>query len=166
MTDSNHEKQKAQIKRFWEKVKKTSDNSCWEWQAYRHPAGYGRFKTYFGTQVNAHRFSWEITYGEIPSGMFVCHKCDNRPCIRPDHLFLGTQKDNVRDALKKNRMMMHLNAARGSDNLNAKLFEADIPVIIALNVSGESMQSIATKYNISPSSISKIISGKAWKHVQ
>ena len=85
---------------FWAKVDKSGE--CWTWTGARDPRGYGRLgrgrKTLF-----AHRFSWEEENGPIPNGLFVCHSCDNPACVRPSHLFLGTQKDNIRDMMSKNR---------------------------------------------------------------
>lgn len=86
--------------RFWKKVEKTND--CWLWIAGKYPDGYGVFwngTTYDG----AHRISWELHYGEIPKGMLVCHTCDNPPCVNPEHLWIGTKKDNNNDRTKKGR---------------------------------------------------------------
>lgn len=76
---------------------------CWEWQAGRSSVwGYGSARV-AGRTVPAHRLSWQLTYGDIPAGMVVCHACDNPPCVRPSHLFLGTQRDNIQDSLAKGR---------------------------------------------------------------
>jgi len=85
---------------FWKKVIKK--DGCWEWAACTNESGYGIFHTGKKTD-RAHRVSWILTNGEIPSGLFVCHKCDNPPCTNPDHLFLGTNKDNVDDMIAKGR---------------------------------------------------------------
>ncbi len=90
--------------RFWIKVKKTE--TCWEWQSILNKYGYGVFckgPHGPGSRYMAHRIAYELTYGAFDKALFVCHKCDNRRCVRPDHLFLGTQKDNMRDCCRKNR---------------------------------------------------------------
>lgn len=86
--------------RFWSKVQKTS--GCWEWMARRDKDGYGQFRLK-GKMRGAHKASWELTHGSIPDGLWVLHKCDNPSCVRPDHLFLGTAKDNTQDMVSKDR---------------------------------------------------------------
>jgi hypothetical protein len=89
--------------RFWRYVDKThGEKSCWNWKGST-AVGYGQF--WDGNKlVRSHRFAWEQTNGEIPIGFVVCHSCDNRKCCNPDHLFIGTQKDNIQDAIKKGRI--------------------------------------------------------------
>jgi hypothetical protein len=91
-----------QIKRFWAKVDKKSENECWEWTAGRDSSGYGNFKLN-GKTITASRLSWIIKNGPILNSCVVCHSCDNPPCINPGHLFLGTVLDNSIDMVKKNR---------------------------------------------------------------
>lgn len=98
--------------RFWSKVKKTE--TCWLWIAATNIGGYGFFSVggrRSGRMVAAHRISYELTYGTFNEELFVLHKCDNPPCVRPEHLFLGDNYDNVLDAIKKGRKKFTFNAA-------------------------------------------------------
>lgn len=87
--------------RFFKKVKITP--SCWIWTAAIRCHGYGSFKNIHNKTVYAHRFSYEIHFGDIPVNMQVLHRCDNPSCVNPDHFFLGTHDDNMKDKVKKNR---------------------------------------------------------------
>ena len=86
--------------RFWSKVEKS--DGCWIWRASKLKDGYGQFRAYYRSWA-AHRFAWRLEFGEIPKGLFVCHHCDTPACVRPDHLFLGTARDNNQDASTKGR---------------------------------------------------------------
>lgn len=91
---------------FWDQVEKLEgEDSCWEWRGRRRGRGYGYLPKPLegGTETAAHRAAWELEIGPIPDGLFVCHHCDNPPCVRPTHLFLGTNADNMRDMVAKGR---------------------------------------------------------------
>ena len=107
-----------QIKRFWNKVDIKSEDDCWHWTASCRSNGYGAFKTKEKTH-GSHRLSYELTYGSITdSTLKVCHKCDNRKCVNPNHLFLGTDKDNMQDCKAKGRLVV---------NEGKKFKKGDIP---------------------------------------
>lgn len=154
--------------RFWLKINKTSSSiyyngtRCWVCTSYKHTQGYGLFKVkgeHGYIHKGAHRISYEIKYGSIPESIKVCHHCDNPPCVNPEHLFLGTQKDNMMDAAKKER----LGKAKGSKNGYSKLTEAQVIVIL-----GDTRfhKQIAKDYNVTRSVISGIKRGYSWKHVK
>lgn len=93
----------APAQRFWSFVK--TGPGCWEWtgRRMRHRGGYGSFQLARGVPVPAHRFSYELAYGPVPEGLHVCHRCDNPPCVRPDHLFAATNMENRHDMMRKGR---------------------------------------------------------------
>jgi hypothetical protein len=111
--------------------------------------------------VKAHRASWSIYQGEIPAGAHVLHRCDNPPCVNPDHLFLGTHQDNMRDCSVKGR------AARphGGASYLAKLTDADVMAIRATPYDRRTLSLLAARYNLNRGTIHKIIKRKTWKHV-
>lgn len=123
--------------RFWLYVEKT--DNCWTWTGATNKDGYGQINSRNATRrILAHRLSWMIHFGGIPSGLFVCHACDNPPCVRPDHLFVGTAMDNMRDMIKKGR-------AKGPEKLTPK----DVAEFQRLRRDGYSYQAIANMTNFS-----------------
>jgi hypothetical protein len=148
------------IARFWSKVEKT--DGCWEWRACRFAVtGYGCFG-YRGKTWSAHRFAWVLTRGELPESgnlsLCVLHRCDNRACVNPEHLFLGTQADNGRDMAQKGR------ASRGETHHKAKLTERDVASIRGL-AKTTSLVAIAERYGVDPSLVGLIVKRRIWKHV-
>lgn len=154
----------ADIERFWSKVDKT--DGCWGWAGGKNAQGYGQF--YFrDSWVLAHRASWMIANGPIPKGMFVCHHCDNPQCVRPDHLFAGTNLDNVRDSVRKGRhIFAGRHGSRGESNNAARLTEQIVREIRAAHAGGETQDSICRRLGILPGHMSKIINGSLWRHVK
>ena len=139
--------------RFWTHVTKT--RGCWIFKQHITLRKY-RFIKDRGEMRLAHRVSWELTHGPIPDGLIVCHKCDNPPCVNPDHLFLGTHKDNSQDMARKGKSQY------GRKNTKAKLTDADV---VAIRASDKSGNQIAKDYGIWPSQVSHIRLRKQWKHI-
>lgn len=146
--------------RFWEKVNKTS--TCWEWTGAT-VFGYGVFTTNtteLKKTYRAHRFAWEDIRGKIPKGMALCHRCDNRKCVRPQHIFVGTAKDNAQDAVKKGRNSF------GERNGTAKLTNKQAQEIKILYKTGAYAQrDLARKFQVSQTTIWSIVRGVYWKHI-
>lgn len=123
--------------------------------------GYGEFSiSRFSSNQLAHRVSYQIYIGEIPKGLFVLHKCDNPKCVNPDHLFLGTQKDNVHDMYKKER-----DSVKGIDSHFSKLDEEKVLLIRKEYSYGMSQRELSEMFNVDPSNISYIVNRKSWKHI-
>lgn len=134
---------------------------CWGWTGYRDPKGYGRMGgTEPHTTILVHRASWEIHFGPIPAGLDVLHRCDNPPCSRPDHLFLGTAADNMRDASVKNR------TTKGERGHCAKLTAGQVLAIRTRYAAGGiSHQALADAYGVARESVSELIRRETWKHL-
>lgn len=144
--------------RFWRAVNKT--DKCWEWSGCRHYKGYGEFIIEGKNKTKAHRFSWFLAHGKIPDGMLVLHKCDNPPCVRPDHLFLGTPKTNRQDC---NSKMRH---CYGQRMHTAKLTEGDVIEIRKADLTNRTRLSIAEEFGISGRQVTAICRRENWKHVK
>lgn len=140
--------------RFYSKILFPNENGCMIWNGLLTPSGYGLISVN-RKNYSAHRYSYEINVGEIPNGMFVLHKCDVRNCVAPDHLFIGTQKDNMVDMSNKNRAYMK----KGEDHPNAILKDKDVLEIKKMLLDGEPQKLIAKSFNVAQSLISVIAKG-------
>lgn len=181
--------------RFWAKVRKTDD--CWLWTGKRNPHGYGVL--WHPTPAaprrmrGAHRVAWELAYGSIADGLNVCHRCDRPACVRPEHLFLGSQLANMRDAKLKQRVphgdehysrrspetfrrtrtgdnhwthRMPARAPRGEANPRARLTEEQVSAIRKHYSSGDVTQrQLACEYGVAQSTISRLLAGQCWQHL-
>lgn len=146
--------------RFYRALRPVGSLGCIEWMGARHYKGYGEFTIKSYKKTKAHRYAWFLKNGEIPKGMLVCHKCDNRACCNPDHLFLGTDKTNKRDAINKGR---HAFGERHGKN---KLSESDVRLIRELDSrGGQSRMSLAKRFGISGRNVTSICRKETWTHI-
>lgn len=146
--------------RFWQLIA-PGRGDCWEFFGVRKKKmGYGQFWLNETGIIVAHRAAWILSRGPIPKGMCVLHRCDNPPCVNPDHLFLGTKRDNNLDCFSKGRF------SKGSNHPTSKLTEQDVLKIRALHKPRKvGMIQISRKLNLPQSAIRGVISGKSWKHL-
>jgi len=142
---------KTVAQRFWPKVAKASADECWLWTAglfSRH--GYGQFRKHkYANPEKAHRVSWELHNGPIPNGLNVLHRCDIRPCVNPNHLFLGTQADNIADMVAKGR-------SRPVPHYGPRLSPLSMGDRTAIRASNAQGVDLAVMYRVSPATISRI----------
>jgi hypothetical protein len=143
-------------KRFWRHVEQRGPDECWLWQASKNKDGYGAFQSGL-----AHRHAWLLSKGEIPNGLYVLHKCDNPGCCNPQHLFIGTQKDNMADMRSKGRGP----DTKGSANGRAKLSEDDVLEIRKRRANGLTITTLAAIYGVSLNVISLIDRREIWTHI-
>lgn len=155
----NQNNSPIEVDRFMEKVNKTE--YCWLWTASLNYLGYGQFSVK-SKMKKAHRYSYELFIGKIPAGIKVLHKCDVRNCVKPDHLFIGTQADNVLDMCKKGRNVAI--PMRGEDNGMAKLTQEKVKEMreIRKNI-GLSYTKIAKLFNVSQMAAYRAINRQSWK---
>jgi hypothetical protein len=139
------------------RVSPEPNSGCWLWCSTVSPRGYGRYPM-DGRNWFAHRAAWRLFRGPIPDGLFLCHKCDVPGCVNPDHLFLGTARDNALDAVAKRRHTF------GVKSVLSKLTDAEVADILAI---GRTMpvRKIAALYGINNASVCRIINGKQWQHI-
>lgn len=133
---------------------------CWEWQGARYRAGYGSLANGRGGSLYAHRHAYALFVGPIPKGLSVLHSCDNRPCVNPEHLFLGTPADNTADMMRKGRHRTR--AFKGARHWCAKLSEEEARAIL---LSPKSGTALAEEFGVSATTVSGIKKRHTWKHL-
>ena len=148
-------KREKWLKRFWDKVERKGPNQCWEWTAAIDTSGYGSFWR-DGAMRTAHRIAWMLANGDIPHGSCVLHKCDNRKCCNPDHLWLGSRADNNYDMVSKGRH------PHGKSNGRSKLTGEDVRSIFR---DKRSERKVAAVYGVRHTAIGMIRRGQTWREI-
>lgn len=146
--------------RLWLRVNVADPGSCWEWQGTVNSHGYGTIRDHCLSR-GCHVVAYESRVGPVPSGLMVCHTCDNRKCCNPSHLFLGTALDNNRDRVRKGRC----NSARGRATGHAKLTEHDAALIRLLVSLGARQRPFCRLFDVSPMAINAVVHRRTWTHV-
>ncbi len=175
----------ARARRFWSLVDRAGPilvgmtTPCWLWRGRSDKGDF--YLGAFHSRIAA-RISWELSRGEIPAGRIVCHKCDNPPCVNPDHLYVGTHKDNTRDRYTRGNMRfggptplprepqkpasgLHPGQRHGEQHHKAKLSEKQVLEIRARASKGESLASIAEKYPVTLPTVHQIVQQRTWRHL-
>lgn len=153
--------------RLLSKIVLDAKTGCWIWNGNPRKNGYCR-STFQRKNWYIHRASYHVFIGDIPKGYDVCHHCDNRRCFNPDHLFIGTRKDNMADAVKKGRQAkgekLSVNR-RGEKSVSSKLTNTDVLEIRKMNKLGVKTKEIALKFKVSADNIRRIIRRETWRHI-
>lgn len=154
------------IAEFWTRVSRSDGDGCWIWTGKKR-AGYGRAHVGAGRCVSAHVLAWSSENGDVPAGMNVCHHCDNPTCVRPSHLFIGTQADNMKDAGRKRRLRLQRRPeeTQGVNHPMVKLTEAQVREIHDYS-GGLSQRALGERYGVTQGLVQQIRSGKIWRHLQ
>jgi hypothetical protein len=154
--------------RFWRHVDRSDDAQCWLWTGARYANGYGVFHVggMDGHNQTAHRVAYRLTHGPIPDGLYVCHTCDNPPCVNPAHLFSGTATDNMQDASRKGRIRAPVYHGEGHPSAILTASQvAEIRATVHLNragVNGSQVTVAARRYGVSCDTIRDILRGRSW----
>jgi hypothetical protein len=159
---------KEEHERFWNKVWKLGcEAGCWLWVAATDPKGYGRVG--FRDKVFLpHRISYALHHGSVPDDLFVLHRCDVPSCVRPDHLWLGTNRDNMLDASAKSRCGPQKYPGlypTGEGHANSKLTAEKVLEMRRLFSDGHDHASLSEKFGVTKANVGYIVRGKAWKHL-
>lgn len=150
------------VDKFWSKVNLPEDiNDCWEWSAGLFESGYGQFGITSKIKISAHKFSFQYYNGPILKGYIICHKCDNKKCCNPNHLFLGTCKDNSEDMVRKGRSI------KGEKIHTSVLTKNDVIEILTTLYHGNKMsyRDFALKYGVERRQLKNILTRVTWKHI-
>lgn len=147
------------IKEFLDRVLIDKKTNCWEWAGHIHKSGYGYDRHPLSGLRRTHRISWYLHFGEFDRSLCILHRCDNRKCVNPSHLFIGTQDDNMKDRQSKGRTVNPVGSSHG----RSKLTEAIVLRILKSKLNG---RQAAKHFKISEPTISMIRKGRIWKHVQ
>jgi HNH endonuclease len=156
--------------RLWAKVDKTPglgpNGDCWEWRGYVHPTGYGQIAidNTKGSNTNTNRAAYMVAKGEITDGLWVLHACDNRLCCNPDHLWLGTPKENTQDMIAKGRRRKAWETLRGEDVLQSKLTEETVRAMRA--EPPMTFKALGEKYGVTAATANKVILRRTWDHIK
>jgi len=145
---------------FWSRVECLSSSECWLWRGATSSKGYG-VVSWNGKDKFCHRLAWELSFGSIQEGLFICHKCDVRLCCNPQHLFSGTASDNQQDAALKGRM----DRRPGSKHPLAILHERDVVEMRHRHSNGETAQELADTFNVAKITVYGILARRSWRHI-
>lgn len=144
------------VRLFWARVEKTG--GCWLFRHNIRTDGYGEMR-FGGERAKSHRLAWVLAHGAIPAGMHVLHRCDVRACVRPEHLFLGSHAENMRDCTTKGRR------AKGEAHGRARMTADHVRRIRVLLAEGMPIRDVAWLLGVGHRAVSEVSSGRTWKHV-
>lgn len=146
------------VEAFWEKVDKRGPDECWLWKGAKQRAGYGHFRTPEGKTITSSRFAWVLANGAIPDGMHALHRCDNRACVNPAHIFLGSHTQNMADCKAKGRH------TKGEQTKRNKITERQARDVLAQKGRAKADE-LAHTLGVTPGAIHAIWRGDAWSHI-
>ena len=160
---TNHHKNT--VDDFWDNVDILSSDQCWTWNGAQDTDGYGTWTMGGRRNIKVHRMAYELSKGEIPEGLLILHTCDNPPCCNPNHLWVGTNADNMADKMAKGRGYPPPHP-KGEAHKDAKLTEKDVLKIRERYSRGNTtLKELAQEYNVTFGLIGHIVNRRVWKHI-